>query len=78
MSALVLKMAADFLGIKPEEIAQMAEDTRQRVFDGVNLLQEIADRLHRIEDHLGINDNNIVPIQIEGNVNVKETGTGTE
>lgn len=56
MSALMLKMAADFLKITPEEIKENYERTIALVQKGIEALDDINSRLTRIEDKLEISE----------------------
>lgn len=71
---LMLKAAASFLGITPEEITGNFEQMRGAALNGVDLLERIDARLSAIEQKLGIE----ITTEIPATEPVLEYSTATE
>lgn len=54
MSAIMLKVLADFLKVTPDDITKQFEQMRDLASNGVNSLEQINARLARIERALNI------------------------
>lgn len=54
MSAIMLKMAADFIGISPDEIKATFEHLQEVAIKGVGQIEEMNNRLSAIENALEI------------------------
>lgn len=56
MSKIMVKMLAEMAGITPEQLAENVELFQQHAIAGVQLLEQINNRLAAIENHLGISE----------------------